>query len=196
MGTPVEVQTNCGKGILIIFSGLPGVGKTTIARKLASEIGGVHVRIDSIEDTIRDSGALAGPMTDVGYRVAYAIAEDNLRVGRTVIADSVNPLTLTRRSWVDVARRAHAQAFEVEIRCSNGKEHRSRVETRIRDFPGSWQVKWDEVLSREYEPWDHAHIVIDTANRDAANSVFELREALGRSFSASNLPQQQLACLT
>jgi predicted kinase len=185
MGTPVEIQDNCGKGMLIIFGGLPGVGKTTIARKLASEIGGVHVRIDSIEDTIRDSGAIAGPMTDVGYRVAYAIAEDNLRVGRIVIADSVNPITLTRRAWVDVARRAHAQAFEVEIRCSDSKAHRSRVETRVRDFPGSWQVKWEDVLSREYAPWDHVHIVIDTANRDPANSVFELREALGKSFGAS-----------
>jgi predicted kinase len=191
MGTPNHLPS-----LLIIFSGLPGVGKTAIARELAAEIGGVHVRIDSIEDAIRASGALAGPMTDVGYRVAYAIAEDNLRLGRTVIADSVNPLTLTRNAWVDVARRAHAQAFEVEIRCSDSEEHRSRVETRVRDFPGSWQVKWEDVLSREYEPWDHEHPVIDTAGRTIEDCVLELRDALGRLFSASNLPQQQLARFT
>jgi hypothetical protein len=115
---------------------------------------------------------------------------------RTVIADPVNPITLTRRAWVDVARRAHAQAFEVEIMCLDGKEHRSRVETRVRDFPGSWQVKWEDVLSREYEPWDHEHIVIDTAGRNIEDCVLELRDALGRLFSASNLPQQQLACFT
>jgi len=34
--------------MLIIFGGLPGVGKTTIARKLARHLGAVHVRIDSI----------------------------------------------------------------------------------------------------------------------------------------------------
>jgi predicted kinase len=185
MGTTSDTMGSAPHSLLIIFSGLPGVGKTTIARKLALEIGGVHVRIDSIEEAIRASGALAGPMADVGYRVAYAVAEDNLHVGRTVIADSVNPLTLTRNAWVEVARRAHAQVFEVEIRCSDSKTHRSRVETRVRDFPGSWQVKWEEVLSREYEPWDHEHFVIDTAGREVEDCVVELREALGRELSAS-----------
>jgi predicted kinase len=35
-------------------------------------------------------------MDDRGYRVAYAVAEENLGLGRTVIADSVNPIQLTR----------------------------------------------------------------------------------------------------
>jgi predicted kinase len=37
---------------LIIFGGLPGVGKTSIARELAQRIGAVHSRIDSIEQAI------------------------------------------------------------------------------------------------------------------------------------------------
>src|SRR5438034_7561356 len=45
------------------------------------------------------------PVNDTGYRVAYAIAEDNLRLGRTVISDSVNPIQLSRDAWIDVAHR-------------------------------------------------------------------------------------------
>jgi thymidylate kinase len=33
--------------MLIVLSGLPGVGKTTVARELARATGAVHVRIDS-----------------------------------------------------------------------------------------------------------------------------------------------------
>jgi predicted kinase len=82
--------------MLIIFGGLPGVGKTEIARELARQLKAMYVRIDSIEQTMRDSGALRGPLNDAGYRVGYRVAEENLHLGRVLVADSVNPLQLTR----------------------------------------------------------------------------------------------------
>jgi hypothetical protein len=87
------------KPVLVILGGLPGGGKTSLARALAAQIGAVHLRIDSIEQALRDSGALLGPMDAAGYRIAYALAADNLRIGHTVIADSVNPIFLTRAAW-------------------------------------------------------------------------------------------------
>jgi len=48
--------------MLIIFGGLPGIGKTTIARELASQLGAIYVRIDSIEQAIRDSGTVSQPI--------------------------------------------------------------------------------------------------------------------------------------
>jgi predicted kinase len=85
--------------MLIIFGGLPATGKTAIAQELARQIGAVYLRIDSIEQGIRDSGVVSQALNDAGYRIGYAVAEDNLRLGRTVIADSVNPLRLTRDAW-------------------------------------------------------------------------------------------------
>ena len=164
--------------MLIIFGGLPGIGKTTIARELASQLGAIYLRIDSIEQVIRDSGTVSQPLNDTGYRVAYAIAEDNLRLGRTVIADSVNPIQLTRDAWIGVAHRAQVGAAEVEVICSDPQQHRQRVETRSADISGLRLPTWEEVVSREYEPWERKHIVIDTTGRSVAESVEELREAL------------------
>ena len=39
--------------MLIIFSGLPGSGKSTIARALARRLRAVYLRIDTIEQAIR-----------------------------------------------------------------------------------------------------------------------------------------------
>lgn len=149
--------------MLIVFSGLPGVGKTVIGRELARQISAVYLRIDSIEQALRDSHLLAGPLDDSGYRVGYAIAEENLRLDRTVIADSVNPLSITRDAWLDVAKRSGVHAVEIEVRCSDKNEHRRRVETRTADIPGFVPPTWEEVVSREYHAWDREHIVIDTA---------------------------------
>jgi predicted kinase len=164
--------------MLIIFGGLPATGKTTIAKDLARQLGATYLRIDTIEQAIRDSTTVT--ISDEGYRVAYAVAEDNLRLGRTVVSDSVNPVQLSRDAWLGVARRSHARAAEVEILCTDLQLHRHRVETRTPDVPGLKLPGWEEVVSREYDPWKREHIVIDTAGRSVAESVQELREALSK----------------
>jgi predicted kinase len=166
--------------MLIIFGGLPGTGKTTIARELARQLRAVYVRIDSIEQALRDSWAANQPLNDEGYRVAYAVAEDNLRLGHTVISDSVNPIQVSRDAWIGVAHRAKVPAAEVEVVCSDARIHRERVETRSADISGLTPPTWEEVVCREYDPWVRKHIVIDTAGRSVAESAKELREALER----------------
>jgi predicted kinase len=157
--------------MLIILSGLPGTGKTTIARELARRLPAVHVRIDSIEQAIRGAGVLRGPLDDAGYRVGYAVAEDNLRVGLNVVADSVNPLSLTRSAWRDAAARAGVRAIDVEVVCSDPAMHRRRVEERVADLPGHRLPTWAEVVAREYHAWTDGRLVIDTASTSVESAV-------------------------
>lgn len=154
--------------MLLVLSGLPGVGKTTIAREVATAIGAVHLRIDSIEQVLRDAGI---EVEGEGYAVAYAVAEDNLRVGRSVIADCVNPWPSTRNAWVAVAGRAGVPVVNVEIMCSDETEHRRRVESRAPDIAGHILPTWAEVVARDYRPWDGERLVIDTARSDVYESV-------------------------
>jgi len=161
--------------MLIIFAGRSGAGKTTIARELARALAAVYLRIDSIEQAIRETGAI---VDGSGYRVGYRVAEDNLRLGRSVVADSVNPWPLTREAWRDVADRAGVSAIDVEVTCSDLAEHRRRVETRTWHIPGLRLPTWQEVVERDYRSWDRERIVIDTAGQSAEQSVKMLRAAL------------------
>lgn len=154
--------------VLVVLSGLPGVGKTTVARHVSAEIGAVHVRLDTIEAAMTASGFIdrAGgweAVPDAGYRIAYAIASDFLRAGHDVVADSVNPLGITRHAWADAARTARATLVDVEVICSDRNLHRRRVDTRTPDIDGLTVPTWQQVEDRPYEPWDHAVLRVDTA---------------------------------
>ncbi len=169
--------------MLIVFGGLPGTGKTTLARAAAQHFGALYLRIDTIEQAVRSEapGTEAGV---VGYVVAYCVAADNLRLGRYVVADSVNPLRITRHAWLSVAEKASVEIVEVEVICSNIAEHRDRVEGRGSDVDGLKLPSWRDVMSREYEAWHRAHIVIDTASRTEEDTVTELLSRLNSWFDS------------
>jgi predicted kinase len=149
--------------VLIVFSGLPGTGKSTVARKLAGRISAVWLRIDTIEQAIRDWGAAAGAIDDAGYRAAYGVAADNLQVGLSVIADCVNDCKLARDAWRDVGLKAGARVVEVEIICGDPLEHRRRVEERAVEVSGLVLPAWEEIIARPYEAWDRERFIIDAA---------------------------------
>ena len=136
----------------------------------------MHLRIDTIEQALREAGYVVnGPE---GYVAAHRLAADNLELGLSVVADSVNPLQATRAAWREVTVSARVPYVEIEVVCSNEAEHRSRVEWRSRGVPGLRLPSWDEVVSREYEPWDAEHLVIDTAGRSVEQCVALLRARL------------------
>ena len=49
--------------VLIVLGGLPGSGKSSIARELARETGAMWLRIDFIEQAIRESGVCPDQLT-------------------------------------------------------------------------------------------------------------------------------------
>jgi predicted kinase len=161
---------------LIVFGGLPGTGKTTIARDLTRRLAATYLRIDAIEQTLRGAGHAVGPM---GYAMANALAAENLRLGRVVIADCVNPVQASRDGWRQTALQTLARIAEIEVICSDAAVHRRRVESRVSDIDGLSLPGWNDIAKREYEPWDRDHLVLDTAN-GSLDDLLERAEAYVR----------------
>lgn len=162
--------------MLIVFSGLPGTGKTTIASDLAAKTSSVYLRIDTIEQAIRNSGALAQDVGRCGYGVANELALSNLCLGSTVIVDCVNPVNESRKAWSEISSRSGAQLVNIQVICSDKHEHQRRVETRKIDIPGLTPPTWQAVLDHEYEAWDDAPFTIDTALTSSAEAVTMITE--------------------
>lgn len=161
------------KPILYIFSGLPGTGKTTLSQKLCQNIKAIHLRIDTIEQALRDLCFI--DVQGEGYQLAYKIAADNLLLDRDVIADSCNPISLTRNEWQNVAIESEANFINIEVVCSDIEEHRHRIETRHSNIEGLVLPTWENVGNREYHKWSSDRIIIDTANKTPDVSWADLK---------------------
>lgn len=160
--------------MLVVLSGLPGTGKTTIGKALAAKRSGAYVRVDEIEHALAHSANLGRDLGPAGYLVAFAIASSNLKVGNLVIADSVNPVPESRQGWRAVADGAGSLVLDVEVICSDEAEHRRRVETRVPDIAGFELPTWQRIKARDYVPWAEPRLVVDTACLSPADAVAEI----------------------
>ena len=166
--------------ILVSLSGLPGVGKTTLARKLVTLTPAIHLRVDSVETALKRSILCIHPAEDAGYLALAAIAEDNLFLGFDVIADTVNPVGVSRELWAQTASNGAAHLLNVEVICSDNALHRKRVETRVSDINGLVVPNWHEVSKRTFEPWQCDRLIVDAALDSVDVCAFRIAKEMER----------------
>jgi len=162
---------------LFIFSGLPGAGKTTLAKLLAQHTGAIYLRVDTVEEGLTDICKL--DVEAEGYLMSYRIIRDNLKLGISAIADSCNTVKITRAEWENVAIESGATFHNIEISCSDVTEHASRVALRNSKKQNVNGPAWEQVRLRYYEQWDAQIIKIDTSGKSVVQSFSELSEKLG-----------------
>ena len=161
---------------LYIFSGLPASGKSTLAKLLAAKTGSTYVRIDTVEQGIRELCNFK--VEGEGYRLSYRITRDNLALGINCISDSCNPIELTRHEWQQVAESVGARFVNIEVCCSDSREHEQRVNTRRSEVANLKLPSWQQVQNRHYEMWKTDVIKIDTSGQSIETSFEELVEKL------------------
>ena len=167
--------------VLVVIAGLPATGKTTLARPLARELRAAYLRIDTIETAILRAQDRAELVTGgEGYAVGYDLAADQLALGLDVVAECVNPLSITRDAWRAAASRRGARIVEVELVCSDAAEHRARLQARTPDIDGLRNPSWQQVVERHYEPWGRDRLVIDTSAAGPDEAVRMIRDEVRR----------------
>jgi predicted kinase len=150
---------------IIVVSGLPGSGKSTVANGIAAQLGVPVFSVDPIESSILRSGIPRRFETGLAaYFVAETLAAEQLQLGLSVVIDAVNSVQQARDMWRSLSVRFEAQLILIE--CQLAPEiHRQRIEARVRNLAGIPEVSWEDVETRrkEYLPWQESRLVLDTS---------------------------------
>lgn len=164
--------------MLVVISGLPGVGKTTLAAALSRRIGSTHLSVDTVEDALLRAGLEPGWTTGVAaYEAVGAAAQQNLLLGRTVVVDAVNDSDAARQTWRDVAGRAEVEVLFVLLLPPPSTEHHRRLRTRRRGLEYVLEPSWSEVVTRAkaYEVWPNEPI--ELASSEPVEDLLERLES-------------------
>jgi predicted kinase len=164
--------------MLVIFSGLPGAGKTTLAEHAARQLTAALLSKDVIEAALwRSEIGSAENSGRAAYEVMTAIAAQQLRMGHSVVLDSVAATESIRATWLTLATNLHVDVRIVECVCSDAATQRTRMEGRDRGIPGWPELSWDEVerVRSRFEPWRTERLVLDAVRPLAETGRAALR---------------------
>lgn len=152
---------------LIIFSGLPGTGKSTLAEAMGKEFCIPVFAKDWLEATLLRSGLKQDlkSLGFAGYELLTALAERQLMLGQSVILDSVAGTQSIRSAWRQLSEQYAAGWRVIECICSDEALHRARLQDRKRNIPGWHELEWSEVerVRQYYAPWEGKYLVLDMA---------------------------------
>ena len=150
--------------VLAVFAGLPGVGKSTLAARVAAVLPATVLAVDTVDFTLQRYDVSEPRPGYAAYGVVAALAETQLRIGHNVIIDAVNPVKAAREMWVRLAESLDVPLRVVEVVVGDDAEHRRRVEARYASRDHDGIPDWVRVLERqaEYEPYLGPRLVVDT----------------------------------
>ena len=153
--------------VLVVLAGLPGSGKSVLARPLARRLRAALVVVDLLEDAMLRAGT-GGPTGLAAYLAAEVVADDALAAGVPVVVDAVNAVAPAREQWRALAERRGVRRVVVEVVCSDPAVHRTRLEARSRGL-ALREPTWADVRAREYEPWTEQVLRLDSLDDPEAN---------------------------
>jgi predicted kinase len=155
---------------LIVFSGLPGTGKSALAEGVGRELGIPVFAKDWLEATLLRCELIQGnpdkPHGAAGYELLTTLAKRQLSMNQSVILDSVATTKSIRKTWRELAVQYDGGWKVIECICSDAGLHRKRLEERQRGIPGWHELKWSEVegVRSYYALWSEPRLVLDAVN--------------------------------
>jgi len=161
----------------VVVSGWPGTGKSTIAERIAADLGATVAGYDWVMSGLREVPEVwdrvelpVERQRRVAWNLLLRIAEQQLARGGSCVLDLVARAPVPEEGRA-LAARYGGRVAVIECTCADPDLHRSRVEGRRRGIPGWYELTWEHVARTRlhYVPLAEPKLVIDAADPVHAN---------------------------
>jgi predicted kinase len=150
---------------LIVMTGLPATGKSTIAEALGRELAIPVFALDWLRGVLRrheidpEKGGFAA------YEMLVTLARRQLMLGQSAILDSVLTPPAIRGAIRDLAMDYHVPIYGIWTHCSDESLHKARLLERKRGIPNWPELQWEDVqaIARRYSVWEYVGLRLDMA---------------------------------
>ncbi|MCG2788805.1 MAG: AAA family ATPase [Actinomycetia bacterium] len=169
---------------ILAVAGRAGVGKSTIAKTIASYNKGVILSTDSLRsyeenmDLPKDAYSnITGVkyIRERTYKVLFNMAEDLIFKGENVVADGTFEMQAWRDELRNISLRTNIHCYIIEVICSDKGILKSRLKKRRgeKNESASWEVNLGQ--SSYFEPIGENEKIatIDTALKQDLNNTIE-----------------------
>lgn len=155
---------------LVLFAGIPGSGKTTLARMVARNLQIPVFAKDRVQRVLRDHN-LADASSGDGYYIILDMADELLSLGLSVILDATFPLDHFRTVASETAARHKARFCALYCYCSDDQVWKDRMKQRVQYVPNWKPVGWEDVIRMRdyYQPWNANALFVDSLHSPEEN---------------------------
>lgn len=147
--------------MIIVIFGLPGTGKTYLAKHLMHEIGGISLNTDRMRHKYHKEGLYDEKTKQFVYDQLKVEMAEYIRKGKNVIIDGTFYLKSKREEFKEEARKMGQKIIFIELKTVDDlvkKRLRQRREYSEADYKVYQQIK------SQFEPMEEPHLELWSDN--------------------------------